>query len=89
MLLDINKIIIIIIKAAICTYTCKYRYITLIKTDWRPVTKGDILWVRFPLEENKYLIFYFLRSGVEAKRDIDLTHMQRLQNSAENEEWSV
>ena len=38
---------------------------------WRSGTKCHWLWVRFPLEEMKYLlkfIFPFLRSGVEAKR---------------------
>ena len=32
--------------------------------------KRDRLWVEFPLEEIKYLIFLFLRSGVEAKRSV-------------------
>ena len=30
--------------------------------------KYDRLWVRFSLEEMNYLIFSFLRSGMEAKR---------------------
>ena len=39
------------------------------KTDW--------LWVRSPLEEIKYLftyIFSFLRSGVKAKRGVEVRH---------------
>ena len=42
------------------------------KTDW--------LWVRSLLEEMKYLlkfIFPFLRSGVEAKRDVEFGHSTR------------
>ena len=42
--------------------------------------KIDWLWVRSPLEEMKYLlkfIFTFLRSGVEAKRGIELCHLTR------------
>ena len=37
-------------------------------------SKRDRLWVRFPLEDMKYLftfIFSFLRSGVEAKRGVE------------------
>ena len=42
--------------------------------------KIDWLWVRSPLEEMKYLlkfIFPFLRSGVEAKRDVEFCHSTR------------
>ena len=42
--------------------------------------KIDWLWVRSQLEEMKYLftfIFSFLRSGVEAKRDVELRHSTR------------
>ena len=34
-------------------------------------------WVRFPLEEIKYLIFLFLRSGVEAKNGVVFHHSTR------------
>ena len=51
---------------------------------WRRDTKCDCktdgLWVRSPLEEMKYLlkfIFPFLRSGVEAKRDVESCHSTR------------
>ena len=32
--------------------------------------KGDRLWVRFPLEEMKHLIFLFLRSSVKVSPEI-------------------
>ena len=56
--------------------------------------KLDWLWVRYPLEEMKYLlkfIFPFLRSDVEAKARLWLPPLNRQcpQNSAESEEWSV
>ena len=57
------------------------------------VCKRDWLWVRLPLEEMKYLfkyIFSFLRSGVEAKRDVEFRHStQCLQNSVESGERSA
>ena len=58
------------------------------KCDW----KTDWLWVRFPLEEMKYLlkfIFPFLRSGAEARRWVLPLNTQCLQNSAESGERSV
>ena len=36
--------------------------------------KLDRFWVRFPLEETKYLILSFIRSGVEAKRAVKFRH---------------
>ena len=51
---------------------------------WRSATKCDCktdwLWIRFPLEELKYLlkfIFPFLRSGLEAKRGVEFCHSTR------------
>ena len=45
---------------------------------WRRGTechcKRDRLWIRFPLEGDNYLIFSFLRSGVEAKRGVEFHH---------------
>ena len=40
----------------------------------------DWLWVRFPLEEMKYLciIFSFLRSAVEAKRGVEFRYSTRV-----------
>ena len=38
------------------------------------VTVNDKLWVRFPFEEVKYLIFSFLCSGVEVKRSEEFHH---------------
>ena len=63
---------------------------------WRSSTKCDCkidwLWVRSPLEKMKYVlkfIFPFLRSGVEAKRDVLPLNTQCLQNLSESEERSV
>ena len=42
--------------------------------------KSDWLWMRSPLEEMKYLlkfIFSFLHSGVNAKRDVQFSHLTR------------
>ena len=39
--------------------------------------KRDRLWVRFPLEEMKHLIFSFLPFGVEAKRRVKFRHSTR------------
>ena len=39
--------------------------------------KRDRLWIRFPLEEIKYLMFSFHCSGVEAKCDVDFRHSTR------------
>ena len=39
--------------------------------------KREMLWVRFPLEEMKYLFFLFLRSGVETKRGFKFRHWTR------------
>ena len=36
--------------------------------------KCDRLWVRFSTDEIKYLIFLFLRSGVEAKHGVEFRH---------------
>ena len=46
--------------------------------------KRDRLWVRYPFEEMKYLIFLFSRSGNEAKRVVKLRHLscKCLHNSA-------
>ena len=51
---------------------------------WRRGTKcdckTDLLWVRSPLEEMKYLlklIFPLLRSGVEAKCGVEFCHSTR------------
>ena len=48
--------------------------------------KHERLWVRFPLQKNKYLIFSFHGSGVEAKRGVEFRYSTRnLQNFTENE----
>ena len=59
-------------------------YFIIIGRSWRSGTKCDCntdwLWVRSLLEEMKYLlkfIFPFLRSGVEAKRGVELCHSTR------------
>ena len=49
----------------------------------------DSLWVRFPFEVLKHLIFSFLCSGVEAKCKFEFRHSTCFQNSVENGEWSV
>ena len=78
----------------------KYSNYKKVKKDqsWHSATKCDCkrdwLWIRFPLEEIKYLlkfIFPFFRSGtkVKARRCISPLNTQCLQNSAENGEWSV
>ena len=42
----------------------------------------DKLWVRFQLEEMKYLIFAFVRFDVETKHGVPPLNTQNLQNSA-------
>ena len=39
--------------------------------------KRDWLWIGSPLEELKYLIFSFLRIGVETKRGVEFRHSTR------------
>ena len=39
--------------------------------------KRDTLWLRLPLEEIKYLIFLFPRSGVQVKRGVEFRHSIR------------
>ena len=54
---------------------------------WRKGIQGRLyrnrLWVRFPLEELKYLLFSFFRSSVEAKRGVESLNIW-LQNSPES-----
>ena len=62
----------------------KVLWVSIIGQSWRSGTKydckNDCMWVRFPLEEMKYLlkfIFPFLRSGVEVERGVDFCHSTR------------
>ena len=41
------------------------------------MSKYNRLWVRFPLEKKKYLIFSFTRSGNEANRGNEFRHSTR------------
>ena len=49
------------------------------------------VWVRFLFEEIKYLLYWFVRSGVEvqARRWVTPLNTQCLLNSAESGEWRV
>ena len=39
--------------------------------------RHDKLWIQFPLGKIKYLLFSFLRSGVEVKRGVESRHSSR------------